>query len=133
MRSYVLKPMDVKAVPESLEPGVLYISSYGTVVHLCCCGCGNEIVTPIGPTDWRLTRTGGDVSLRPSVGNWHLPCRSHYFITKNNVEWAPQWSDAQIAAARAFERHEKQEYYAPKPQAEYFWSRFWKWLRGLFS
>jgi hypothetical protein len=22
--------------------------------HLCFCGCGNKVVTPIRPTDWRL-------------------------------------------------------------------------------
>lgn len=131
MRSDFLKPTYVRTVPEDLEQGALYISSYGTAVHLCCCGCGSEIVTPIGPTDWRLITEGDAVSLRPSIGNWHLPCRSHYFVTQNRVEWALQWTDEQIAAARAYERREKQEYYAPKPAG--FWSRLWKWLCGLFS
>ena len=30
----------------------------------------------------------GTVSLRPSIGNWQLPCRSHYFIVRNRVVWA---------------------------------------------
>jgi hypothetical protein len=63
--------------------GVLYVSpGYATVTHLCCCGCGAEVVTPLSPTDWKLTFDGVAISLSPSVGNWSLPCRSHYFIDR---------------------------------------------------
>jgi len=45
----------VGSIPEILEEGVLYISiDYCTAVHKCVCGCGNEVVTPISPTDWEL-------------------------------------------------------------------------------
>ena len=48
----------VTAIPENLSEGVLYVSmEYGTVVHKCCCGCGREVVTPITPTDWKITTT----------------------------------------------------------------------------
>ncbi|MDH2348718.1 DUF6527 family protein [Bradyrhizobium sp. SSUT77] len=26
-------------------------------MHLCCCGCGREVVTPLAPAQWRLTST----------------------------------------------------------------------------
>lgn len=27
------------------------------------------------------------VTLRPSVGSFNLPCKSHYYITDDKVEW----------------------------------------------
>jgi Family of unknown function (DUF6527) len=78
----------VDAVPDTLEPGVLYISmEYATAVHNCCCGCGFEVVTPLAPTGWRLIYDGDSASLEPSIGNWSFPCRSHYWIARNQVRW----------------------------------------------
>ncbi len=83
-----LKPLDVKFIPEVLEEGILYVShEYGTAVHLCCCGCGNQTVTPFFRGGWVLSERLGKVTLRPSIGNWAFPCRSHYWITENRVEW----------------------------------------------
>ena len=46
----------VDYIPEQLDEGVLYVSiRFGTVVHRCACGCGDEVVTPLGPAEWRLT------------------------------------------------------------------------------
>jgi len=102
----------VEYIPEDLEDGVLYVSiAYATVVHKCCCGCGNEVVTPLSPTDWKLTYDGRSISLYPSIGNWSLACGSHYLIKNNEVIWAGQWSDRRIAAGRLLESLEKQEYY----------------------
>ena len=76
----------VESVPTALEAGILYISvNYGTVIHSCCCGCGEEIVTPLTPKGWKITYDGETISLWPSVGNWKLPCRSHYVIDRNRV------------------------------------------------
>ena len=86
----------VKSVPDMLEDGVIYISmEYATAIHKCCCGCGNEVVTPFSPTDWELTFDGKTISLYPSIGNWSLECQSHYWITKNKVEWVPKWDKKQ--------------------------------------
>ena len=83
----------VEFIPEKLEKGVLYISiSYGTASHLCCCGCGREVVTPIARNGWKLTYDGETVSLSPSIGNWNLPCKSHYWISESRVEWAEDWT-----------------------------------------
>lgn len=92
----------VDTVPERLEESVLYISpKYATAVHLCACGCGNEVVTPFNPASgWSLTFDGKTVSLWPSIGNWRVSCQSHYFINHNRAEWAPRMSDEEIAAGR---------------------------------
>src|SRR5688572_12008813 len=82
----------VKSVPEQLEEGVLYVSiEYATAIHRCCCGCGNEVVTPLSPKDWKLTFDGESVSLSPSIGNWSFKCRSHYWIARNRIRWVPNY------------------------------------------
>ena len=102
----------VEFLPDTLEDGKVYISiPYATVTHRCCCGCGNEVVTPLTPTDWKLIFDGQTISLDPSVGNWSFPCQSHYWIKKNNVKWDHQWSDAEVAAGRAHDQASKQDYF----------------------
>ena len=100
----------VEYIPEELKERTLYISKeYGTAVHKCCCGCGREVVTPLSPTGWQLAFDGKSVSLYPSIGNWSLPCQSHYFIRKNKVVWAAQWTKQQIARSRAQEARAKEK------------------------
>jgi hypothetical protein len=92
----------VEAVPSELVSGILYVSlEYATMMHLCCCGCGNEVVTPLSPSDWKMTYDGQTVSVQPSIGSWSLPCRSHYVIRRGRVNWANDWNDEQIAKGRA--------------------------------
>jgi len=87
----------VEYIPDILEDGIIYISlEYCTAVHKCICGCGNEVVTPISPTGWTLTFNGKSISLNPSIGNWNLKCRSHYWITNNKIQMAKKWTDAEI-------------------------------------
>jgi len=91
-----------------LEEGVLYISiDYKSILHKCACGCGTEISTPLSPKDWQITFNGETVSLWPSVGNWSLPCRSHYVIKSNVVIWAEDWSDEKVKRARLMERESR--------------------------
>jgi hypothetical protein len=102
----------VDLVPEQLEDGVLYVSiPFATAIHRCCCGCSREVVTPLTPTDWRVTFDGETVSLRPSIGNWGFPCRSHYWIERGEVRWARSMSPAAIADGRAADRAAKAAYY----------------------
>lgn len=100
----------VESIPQEIAPGELYISvEFATAIHLCCCGCGGEVVTPLSPTDWKMTFDGESISLHPSIGNWSLPCRSHYWIRRNRIDWASQWSDEEIAAGRREDRRLKAE------------------------
>lgn len=102
----------VEHIPEVLSDGVIYISMmYATAIHKCCCGCGNEVVTPLSPVGWSLIFDGDSISLQPSIGNWNFPCRSHYWITRNQVRSAPPWSERKIEAGRARERAEKETYF----------------------
>lgn len=81
-------PSFVTSVPPELEPGVLYVSAhFSTAAHLCACGCGREVVTPLSPAQWGIT-FDGSVSVTPSIGNWSLPCRSHYVIDHGAIRWA---------------------------------------------
>lgn len=129
----------VECIPKVLEDAILYVSlKYGTAVHRCCCGCGREVVTPLTPTDWKLIFDGESVSLHPSIGNWNFPCRSHYWIRNNRVEWSEDWPEWKVEAAAAKDGREKAVFYkaqatetlTDKPKAKpkartTFWSRLW--------
>ncbi len=91
----------VEYVPRELKAGVVYVSiPFATVIHKCCCGCGQQVVTPLAPSQWTLSYDGKSVSLHPSIGNWNFPCRSHYWIRQNKVVWADQWSANRITATQ---------------------------------
>ncbi|WP_411815976.1 DUF6527 family protein [Hyphococcus sp. DH-69] len=108
-----LSPRFVEFVPKTLEPGVLYISiEFATTAHLCACGCGEKVVLPLHPTDWRLTYDGKAITMRPSVGNWGFPCRSHYLITGNRIEWAGDWDKEQIALGRRRDQTRRENYFS---------------------
>src|SRR5260370_38401490 len=101
-RLHALESRFVEYVPEQLAEGVLYVSmTYATAAHLCCCGCGEEVVTTLSPTDWQLAFDGRSGSLKPSIGNWNLRGQSHYWIRNNRVEWSAHISADQIPAGRA--------------------------------
>ena len=109
----VLRHVFVEFIPDELEQGIIYISTrFATASHLCCCGCGNKVVTPIRPTDWKLIFDGKTVSLDPSIGNWSFSCRSHYWIRNNRVQWAPKWSPEQIERGRLRDSYAKDDHSA---------------------
>jgi hypothetical protein len=89
----VLQPVYVEYMPKQLEQGKLYISErFKLAIHLCCCGvCGWKTVTPLDETGWCMTTSYNGqerlVSLTPSIGNFQFPCKSHYWIKNNQVEW----------------------------------------------
>lgn len=138
MKPITLAYTFVDAIPAKLEERTLYIAmDYATAVHKCCCGCGQEVVTPLSPTDWKMTYDGVSVSLSPSIGNWSFKCQSHYWIVRNIVKWADQWSPEQIEAGRAGDRRAKQAHYGSevklveRPSSRKragFWSRLWRWF-----
>jgi hypothetical protein len=133
----------VEFIPEELREKTVYVSiRFATATHKCCCGCGNKVVTPLRPTDWKLIFDGKTVSVDPSMGNWSFPCRSHYWIRNNRVRWAEEWSDDEVQAGRKHDRAAKSGYFGeagPGPEhskppteqrstSEGFLRRFWKWL-----
>jgi Family of unknown function (DUF6527) len=113
MRHILITHEFVEYIPGDLAEAVLYISiTYRTAVHRCVCGCGNKVVTPISPADWQLFYDGDTVSLTPSIGSWGFPCRSHYWITSNQVQWSGAWTDKRITAGRARDDRDRQQYFA---------------------
>jgi hypothetical protein len=114
-----LKHSFVDDMPESLDPGVLYVSvRYATAMHLCCCGCGREVVTPLSPAQWKMTFDGESVSLHPSIGNWNIACRSHYIIRNGRVIEAQSWSEDRVAYGQERDRDARSAYYATKSAPE---------------
>ncbi|WP_281638156.1 DUF6527 family protein [Flavobacterium marginilacus] len=102
----------VEFIPEKVEKGVLYISiEYCTAIHKCVCGCGNEVVTPLSPTDWKLTFNGKEVTLYPSIGNWNFECQSHYWIRNNKIEFASRWTEREILLGRENNLERKLDYF----------------------
>jgi hypothetical protein len=123
----------VHYMPKSLDPGVLYVSEeFGAAAHLCACGCGAKIRTPLGPTEWSFEETSGAPSLFPSIGNWQQACQSHYWITQGQVRWAPKWSQKQVAAGRRHEEERRRAYYDALHQP-HWWERFWRWLKSVIQ
>lgn len=151
IRQNALDHRFVDSFPDPLAPGILYVSlEYGSAAHSCCCGCGEEVVTPLTPTDWNITYDGETITLHPSVGSWTLPCRSHYVIRRNRVIEAPSWNDAEIAAERSRDRQAKARHFGhpisdvgptirptpqlaaetqPSPPRPRWWQRLALWMR----
>jgi len=81
----------VEFIPEERKEKIIYISEkYGVTVHNCLCGCGGKTILPIDciidgqDLGWKLIKEPNDkISFTPSVGNFQMPCKSHYIITKN--------------------------------------------------
>lgn len=102
----------VEFIPKDIEDNVLYISiRFRTAIHKCACGCGIKTVTPLSPTDWKLSFNGKSISLNPSIGNWNFPCQSHYWIIENHIEWALKWGKEMIKNGRDESKNAKEIYY----------------------
>ena len=109
----------VHYIPEQLEPGVIYISmDYATAAHSCCCGCGEQVITPFAPRDWKLTFDGETISLWPSIGNWNFACRSHYIIRRSHILGAEPWGDDKVARGRRRDKSRKQKHNDEKSRSE---------------
>lgn len=113
MRILAITPVFVNTIPDRLEGGVLYVcEQYKIAAHKCCCGCGEEVITPLTPADWSIRKEGNVVSLMPSIGNWSFNCKSHYWISRNDVVWAGNMSQRQIDQVKARDRADKEIYIA---------------------
>jgi hypothetical protein len=149
MKSAVLNHEFVEFIPKVLQDGILYVSmTYATAAHNCCCGCGNKVITPLTPTDWKLIYDGESISITPSIGNWSFPCQSHYWIKQGKIKWSGKWSSEEIAQGRKKDRVAKKKQFSDKITAPItasaqqpeaipleapalgFWSSIWQWLRS---
>lgn len=116
----------VKAFPEQLDEGVLYVSvEFATAAHRCFCGCGSEVYTRFSPTDWSMKFDGQTVTINPSIGNWSFACQSHYILANGRIRWADKWSRERIDLGRFLDRERKGRHYKgkslaplPTPQSE---------------
>lgn len=121
-----IKLLEVTYLPTKLEPSILYVSKkYGVAGHLCPCGCGNKIITPLGGTEWHLKIKKGKPTLYPSLGNWQLSCKSHYWIINGEIEWASQWSEEQIKTGWDAEEMKRSRYFKKVITKNRKWS-IWK-------
>lgn len=93
------------SVPAVLASGRIYVNANGSRAHhLCACGCGNRVLTPLNSYEWRITGSDLNPSLTPSIGNWNLECQSHYWIKNGKVVWSPRWTTEEIEAGRIREQ-----------------------------
>lgn len=121
----------VESFPTPMEPGVIYVSTvYSTAGHICPCGCGREVVTKLSPARWRII-LDGEVSLKPSVAATGLPCNSHYFITRGQVDWHGKLNATQAARAQTADRFAVEALHSPPSQSwAGLWGRIWHRLKG---
>ena len=74
---------------KEMKENVIYVSiEYRVSIHKCLCGCGEKTVLTLNDKNnsdsWDLIDNGNEkYSFTPSIGNFQLPCKSHYIITKN--------------------------------------------------
>lgn len=125
----------VHYIPKTLEPGFLYVSEeFGAAVHLCACGCGSKVSTPLGPTEWTLEETISGPNLTPSIGNWQFACQSHYWIHNGDIVWSGKWTQEEVAAGRHAEEDRRHNYFAALDRNRRgVFKRFWQWITSFFD
>ena len=127
-----IKLLKVHYLPKELEEGFLYLSEeFGVAGHLCPCGCKNKIITPLDPTEWSFKEVNSTPTLYPSIGNWQIPCKSHYWIINGNIEWSYEWTEDEIIAGQKDEYRRRKSYYEKleKKQAKKsIFKRIFDWI-----
>ena len=114
----------VEDMAEVMTPGRVYISpKHRLTEHLCACGCGAEVSLPLGRTEWRIEYDGDTISIRPSIGNWRLPCRSHYVIRENRTVWCSAWTVEEAASGRRQDRLELEVDVRRRRRERSWWGR----------
>jgi len=129
-----IKLQRVEYMPKQLEPGILYVSEkFGAVAHLCACGCGAKIRTPLGATEWAFAEKSSGPSLWPSIGNWQQSCKSHYIIDSGEIIWCGTWTPDQIMAGRRAEEARRKAYFDAKYPKRGLLHRIWQWLKRILG
>ena len=142
MKINTIRPEYVTQFPRTFEDGVLYISEeFETAGHMCCCGCGERVITPLNPAKWQIRKDGNKVSLSPSVGNWNYACQSHYWISRSKVIETKKFDARTIQAVQRRDRRDMERYIertnatmtSPKMQKPSLWEKLTDWLKKLFE
>lgn len=129
-----LKAEFVAEIPDKLEDGILYVSRECFVaLHNCACGCGEEVTTPLVPTEFELSMHEDGPSIWPSIGNHDFACASHYVIERGRIVWAGKMTRAEIAAGREHDRLLKRPAKPKRGRIRLIVDRFlglWERIRG---
>ena len=81
------KSADCPNKSADMDEGILYVSTdWDVAIHLCPCGCRNEVVTSLDASGWKFTESNGLPTLHPSVRN-RFECKSHYWVRNGQVIW----------------------------------------------
>lgn len=87
----------VDRIPTQMREGVVYhTQEFELAGVLCACGCSHRI-TLLVPDSHEVWDEGGYATIRPSVGVFDAPCKSHYVISAGDVQWLPAFTGAQAA------------------------------------
>ncbi len=129
-----IKLARVQYIPKNPEPGILYVAEeFGAAVHLCACGCGLKVSTPLGPVGWTLEESADGPTLSPSIGNWQQPCRTHYWIREGRILWAGGWTPAMVAAGQRAEEQRRRVYFESRRPSRTRLQQLWRWFSRLFK
>jgi hypothetical protein len=127
-----IKLQKVHYMPNEFDQGILYMSKeFGIAGHLCACGCGNKVMTPLGPTEWSVKGEEYRPSVRPSIGNGQLPCKSHYIIHNGKILWCNPIDEDITMAHISIADKTRNDYYTKRQSNNKIWNRFKNWLNRL--
>jgi len=101
----------VDRIPKQLENGVVYHSAeFELGALLCACGCGHKVMLLV-PDGHQVIADNGLATVTPSISALDAPCKSHYFITRGDVDWFPAFSAVQAKAImrQQIERHARND------------------------
>lgn len=98
------KYLEVAKTPSVLEDGIVYVNVEFELASMnCACGCGHKIVL-LCPDGHTVVNDGGFATIVPSIGVWDSPCRSHFFVTRGEVDWSNSWSEERIKSSMRAQR-----------------------------
>lgn len=130
MKIDTIRLVEVDSMPRDLEPNILYYSErFGTASHLCACGCGAKIRTPIDINEWSIVKTEQGPTLHPSVGNWQKECKSHYYIRRGKIVWCGAWTEKQIQEGRNKEQQARIDHYNRMYSKQSMLHKIWLWIK----
>jgi hypothetical protein len=121
-------------MPSIFVQGVLYVSDeYQIAGHLCACGCGEKVWTPLGPVDWSVMIKKKGPSMIPSIGNGQLNCKSHYIIRNGNILWYDAITDEDTEFDLNAANVKRRDYYKNLYSEHGFINKIKKWITSLFK